>query len=1065
MKQTSIVSLLSVLVFLFIGGMTSVWGQTAELRTVKGTMVDVSSGEPVIGAYISLDSSSKYGAMTDFEGNFVLQIPQSTSEKATFSVECVGFEEASLTLAELLALDTIRLRVESELLDEVVVVGYGTQKKASSVGSISQTSGAEIQRAGNMNSVGEALQGKLNGVVLFNSTGQPGGNEATMYIRGKSSWQSSSPLVLVDGIERNMNDVDFNEIESVSVLKDASATAVYGVRGANGVILLTTKRGTSDEPVVSFSTNFGFKQPTAVGEWADHITSMKMYNEAVANEGNWGNLIPESTIAAWENAFATGNYGPYNDVFPNVDWYDEILQTAISHSYNVNINGKSEFMKYFASVGYQHDGSIYNIPKSEDYDPRAYFDRLNWRANFDFNLTKTTQFSVNVAGKMSYRNSQFYSDVYSKLTLAPNNMFPIKYSDGYWGDATNQGANPIADITAGGQVKHKNYQGWYDVKLTQDFSFITEGLKAHAQVSYNSYSTNRDRIRNGGIYGGADFSQMNAFPREYRTYDYTSPMVDENGFITYPIIANKSGFHGNKYFDTPPGYDYDATTSLGSRLYYEIGVNYNRTFNGHEIGAMALWNRQKIDSSGDGSKFDFPSFREDWVGRVTYNWKERYLFEGNVSYTGSEKFAPGKRYGLFPSFSAGWRLTEEPWMKWSKRVLTNFKVRYSWGKVGTDAGASRFQYIQLFNQGGTVNFGKDENTAWGPTYSEGDIAQPNATWETAVKQNLGIEFSLFKKLSIAVDLFDESREGILLSPRTTAAWVGVNIAAANLGKTMNHGIDLEVKWNDRIGSSFNYYVNFAFSTSENRVVFRDDPANFLDHQKDAGKPIGWQTRYVVTGNYETIDDIFNAASSGLAAATTILPGDFAYMDYDANGVINNQDKVVVPHLNYPLTTYALTLGFDWKGLSFSAMFYSPQGVYKNYINAYLWDFPEGYVKAQPNSAERWTVATANTEGVSRPTIHLTNTAHNKTESTYRFTDYSYVRLKNVELAYTIPKRWQKAMKMSNCRVVVSGNNLYTWWKGDKRIDPETSNADGTVSENANIYPILRTYTVGLRFSF
>lgn len=1064
MKQSQFALKLLVSAFFMLSGFASLWGQNTNMKTVTGTVIDASSGEPVIGAYISLDSSNKYGAMTDFDGGFVLSIPSATSGRSTFTIECVGFEDKTLTLSEIQASTKIPLNIKSELLDEVVVVGYGTQKKASSVGSISQTSGAEIQRAGNMNSVSEALQGKLNGVVAFNSTGQPGANSATIYIRGKSSWQSSSPLVLVDGIERNMDDVDFNEIESLSVLKDASATAVYGVRGANGVILLTTKRGTSDHPTVTFSANMGLKSPTATGEWADHITSMKMYNEANANEGNWGNMIPESTIAAWENAFATGNYGPYNDVFPNVDWYDEILQTAVSHNYNVNINGKSEFMKYFASVGYQHDGSIYNIPKAEDYDPRAYFNRLNWRANFDFNLTKTTVFSVNVAGKMSYRNSQFYSDVYSKLTLAPNNSFPIKYSNGYWGDATNQGANPIADITAGGQVKHKNYQGWYDVKLNQDLSFITKGLKAHAQVSYNSYSTNRDRIRTGGIFGGAEFSQMNAFPREYRTYDYSNPIEMEDGTIMYPVIENKSGFHGNKYYTTPPGVDFDATTNLASRLYYEVGVNYNRTFAGHEVGAMALWNRQKAESSG-GSSFDFPSFREDWVGRVTYNWKERYLFEGNVSYTGSEKFAPGKRYGLFPSFSAGWRLTEEPWMKWSKNVLSNFKVRYSWGKVGTDAGASRFQYIQLFNQGGTVNFGKDENTAFGPTYSEGAVAQPNATWESAIKQNLGIEFSLFKKLSVAVDLYDEQRSGILLSPRTTAAWVGVSIAAANLGRTKNHGIDLEVKWNDKIGSAFHYFVNFAFSTSENRVVFRDDPQNFLDYQRDAGKPINWQTRYLVTGNYETIDDIFNAAKPGFAAATTIIPGDFTYIDFDADGDVDNQDKVVVDRLNYPLTTYSLTVGFDWKGLSFSAMMYSPQGVHKNYINAYLWDFPEGYVKAQPQSSERWTYATANREGIVRPTTHLANTANNKTESTYRFSDYSYIRLKNVEISYTIPKRWQKAMSMTNCRVFVSGNNLLTWWKGDYRIDPETSNSDGTVNENANIYPILRTYTVGLRFAF
>ncbi|MCM1501791.1 MAG: TonB-dependent receptor [Bacteroidales bacterium] len=1034
------------------------WSQDAVIR---GTIVDASGGEPVIGAYISLGGSSGHGCMTDLDGRYELALPVSTKDDAVLTVICVGYEDTEVSFGTLRRNGRIAINVKSELIEEIVVVGYGTQKKTSSVGSIAQANGSELQKSGNVNSVSEALQGRLNGVIAFNTTGQPGDNSASIYIRGKSSWQNTSPLVLVDGIERDMNDVDFNEIESISVLKDASATAVYGVRGGNGVILLTTKRGTEEKPRINFSMNIGLKSPTTKSDWADYVTSMKMYNEAMANEGNWNGLISQETIDAWEHAFATGNYGPYNDVFPHVDWNEEILQTAVSHSYNVNINGKAKAMRYFASVGYQHDGSIYNIEKAEDYDPRAYFDRLNWRANFDFNITKTTTFSVNVAGKMGYRNSQYYADVYGFLTVAPSNSFPIRYSDGYWGDATNQGVNPIADMSAGGQIRHKSFQGWYDAKLVQDFRFITEGLKAHASISYSSASVNRDRVRTGGIFGGSDFSQMNAFPREYRIYDYTSPVYGDDGTVSYPYTA---GYHGNRYYTTPPGTDFDTTTSLSRKLFYEFGISYARKFNGHDVSAMALMNRQITETSG-GSTFAFPAYREDWVARVTYNWKERYLFEANASYTGSEKFAPGMRFGFFPSFSVGWRITEEPWMKWSRKVLTNMKVRYSCGKVGTDIGAGRFQYIQLYDQNGTVNFGKDENTAFGPTYIEGSIAQPHATWETSVKQNLGIEIGLWKRLKIALDLFDEKRDGILLSPRTTAAWVGASISAANLGKTKNHGLELEVNWSDRVGTSFSYFVNFAFAASENRIVFRDDPNNFLDYQKDAGKPINWQTRYVVSGNYETIDDIFNSATLNSAAASTIIPGDLAYIDYNGDGVVDSNDQVVTKNLNYPLSTYTLTLGFDWKGLSFSMMFYSPQGVYKNYINAYLWDFPSGYVKAQPNTLDRWTYETAGTAGVQRPAIHVNNTANNTVPSTYRFTDYSYIRLKNVELSYTLPKRWRKAAQMANCSVYVSGNNLFTWWKGDKRIDPETSNSDGTVNETANIYPILRTYTIGLRLGF
>ena len=1060
-RNPSFLKLLQLGAFLLLG-LSPLWGQN---RTVSGTVLDASSGEPVIGAYVSLAGSNRNGAITDLDGHFTMTVPASTRESAILTSVCVGYADKEVTLGELMRSPQILMEIQAELIDEVVVVGYGTQKKTSAVGSISQTSGTELMKAGNMNSVSEALQGKLNGVIAFNTTGQPGDNSATIYIRGKSSWQNFSPLVLVDGIERNMNDVDFNEIEAISVLKDASATAVYGVRGGNGVILLTTKRGTSEKPKVSFNMNVGLKNATTHGEWADYVTAMKMYNEAVANEGVWDKIIPQSTIEAWQNALATGNYGPYNDVFPQVNWAKEILTTAVSHNYNVNINGKSEFMKYFASVGYQHDGSIYNIPKNDEYDPRAYYNRLNWRSNFDFFLTKTTTLSMNIAGKMGYRNSQFYSDVYAKLTLAPTNAFPIRYSDGYWADsATDQGSNPIANMTHGGQVRHKVFQGWYDVKLTQDIGSLVPGLKAHAQVSYNSASTNRDRIRTGGIYGGADFSQMNAYPREFRVYDYANPITAEDGSIMYNYT---DGWYGNKYYDLPSGYDYDALTNMNRRLYYELGLNYAGSFRDHNVTAMALFNRQRVDKTedNDSSLFEFPSFREDWVGRVTYNWKERYLAEANVSYTGSEKFAPGKRFGLFPSFSVGWRLTEEPWMKGAKNVLSNAKFRYSWGKVGTDAGASRFQYIQLYQQNGTVNFGKNENTEFGPRYIEGAIAQPNATWETFVKHNLGIELGFFKKLSVSLDLFDEQRSGILLTPRTTAAWVGVSLSAANLGRTKNHGIDLEVKWQDKFGSDFHYYVNLAFSTSENRVVYRDDPRNFLPHEKDAGKPINPQNRYIAIGNYETIDDIFNSALPGFVGSNLIIPGDISYIDFNADGVVNDKDNVITQHVNYPLTTYAATLGFDWKGWSFSMMFYSPQGVWKNYINSYLWDFPSSRMLVQPQALERWTRETANTEGLMRPSIHNTNNNNNAQASNYRFRDYSYIRLKNVELSYTLPKKVQKAMMMSNCQLYATGNNLFTWWKGDYRIDPETSNSDGGVNENANIYPIVRTFTLGVRFAF
>lgn len=1033
------------------------------VRTVKGVAVDSASGEPLVGAYVSLVGGRNVGAMTDLDGSFTIQLPAATGNDALLRIETIGYEETEITVGEVVSGGTISVKVKSELLDEVVVVGYGVQKKVSSVGSITQTKGEDLLRVGNITNVSEALQGQMAGVVSINTTGQPGENTASIYIRGKSTWQNTDPLVLVDGIERDMNDVDFNEIESISVLKDASATAVYGVRGGNGVILLTTKRGTSERPTVRFNTGMSFKQPTARNRWADYVTSMQIWNEANANDGNWQALFPQSTINAWADAIADGNTGPYNDIFPSVIWEDELLQTAVSENFNVNVNGKTEFMKYFASIGYQHDGSIYKVGRRETFDPRIYFNRLNWRANFDFNLTKTTVFSVNVAGKMSYRNKPYHSDVYAMLTRAPEHDFPIRWSDGAYGDGTSRGSNPLADFYEGGQFHFKTFQGWYDAKLKQNLDFITKGLSAYASISYDQSTTTRNTVQLGAAFSAtnSDATQQNSYPSEWRKYDYTSPVYGAGGQIVgYDYVGD---FHGVQTYTIPAATTFDAVTRLANKLYYEAGINYERKFGDHEVTALALFNRTKSTVSGSTS-LSFPSYREDWVGRLTYNWKERYLFEGNISYTGSEKFAPGMRFGLFPSWSVGWRVTEEPWMKWSEKVLTNLKLRFSRGTVGTDAGAARFQYIQLFTQDGSQNFGRFTNTAAGPMYLEGSIANANATWETSVKNNLGIEIGIVSKLTLNIDLFDEQRSGILLTPQTTAAWSGATYTAANLGRTKNHGLELELGWQDKIGHDFHYYADFGFATSESRIIARDDPPSYEEHLKYAGKPIGFQTRYIVSGNYNSIDDLFNAAQSSFVTNAMLAAGDLSYIDYNADGVIDSKDKVPSPYLGYPLTTFSLKIGFDWKGLSLSALFYSPYGMHKLYPSYYLYDFPYDFVKAQPNTLDRWTPDKAVDSGFIRPTVHA-SPKQNDQDNSREYIDATYVRLKNVDISYSFPKKWVRTIGMSDCRIFVSGNNLFTIWGGDSRLDPETSESDGSSSDTGNIYPIVKTYTMGLRFAF
>ena len=1029
------------------------WGQN---HSIKGQIVDAKSNEPLIGVNITVEGTSN-GTISDVDGHFTL----TATPDAVLKISYIGYREILLKVADLKKDAIISLEEDSKQLEEVVVVGYGVQKKVTSVGSITQTGGNELMKGGSVNSVSEALQGKLNGVVAINSSGMPGDNEVKMYIRGKSTWDNTDPLVLVDGIERNMNDVDMNEIESISVLKDASATAVYGVRGGNGVILITTKRGTDTAPVINFSANYTFKSPTTSMKLADHVTAMQAYNMAMANDASWDKLIPQSTIDAWSRAYAEGNYGAYNDVFPYVNWWDELITGGFTQNYNINIRGGTDYMKYFASAGYQGDGDIYDLKKNDDFDPRHTYKRYNWRSNFDFNFTKSTKLSINIAGSMGYRNKSIDNDSpFNRILTESTSDHPIMYSDGNWGD--DEEKNPVANMNLGGAKLRKTFQGWYDASLEQKLDFITKGLKVAAKVSYSSSSTTNTDVYRGG--GSAD-QALKSIVRYHRVYDYANPVVNTDGTITYPMIEDKR-LPTSESVPLPPGVTmWDGLDAYTRRFYYEFSVAYNRSFNDHNVSALALVNRKIYDeryTENNTQYMRFPNYNEDWVGRVTYNWKERYLTEMNISYTGSEKFARGERFGLFPSFSLGWRLSEEPFIKKSiGKVLTNAKFRYSWGKVGSDAGAKRWNYIQQFTSDGNITLGTDASgQIWGPLYHEGDVANLNSTWEKSTKQNLGIEIGLWNKLDITLDLFDEKRKDILMEPQTTSFITGAKFNALNIGSTKNHGFELELHYNDKIGSDFRYHVGFTLASSENRVVFRDDPVTGPNHLKEAGKPIGHQNRYLAVGNYETIDDVFNNAQTGSinsVAPGQVVPGDFIYIDFDSNGILNGQDKVAVDELNYPLHTYGLNLGFDWKGLSFSAMFYAPTGVYKLVNSVYSASFKSGKINAQPDVMNAWTPETANTSGVRAPALHLTNDgAFNGTESTYRYQNFSYLRLKTMELGYNLPKKWLKTVGLKSLQVYVTGNNLLTWWGGDDRIDPEGEQAK---------YPILRSFTSGVRVSF
>lgn len=1030
----------------------------AQQNGWSGRVVDANTNEPLIGVSIQIRGTGT-GTISDFDGNFTL----SGSIGDVISISYVGYKAHRIKLTARKNLGIIKLSEDSETLDEVIVVGYGVQKKASSVGSIVSAKGDDLLKVGSVTSVSEALQGQMPGVVAINTTSKPGEDAAELFIRGKATWEDASPLVLVDGIERDFNDVDVNEIESISVLKDASATAVYGVKGANGVILLTTKRGSNEKPKISFSSNFGFKLPSASPEWGDYATAMSQYNIAQANDGNWGALRPESEIAAWRNAIATGNYGPYNDVFPQVDWWDEVVRNVgYQQNYNINIRGGTEKMAYFVSLGYLNDGDIFDAPKQEQYDPSFNYKRYNWRSNFDFNITKSTKFSVNVAGNLGYQNQPAYQNgndekFFLPLMNTPSNEFPIKYSDGIWGKSKNSN-NPIALLTESGSRNTKSYQGFYDFILNQKLDFITKGLSLKATLSYTTSSSWLSQLVRGMILGANDLNASESLLTVYRTYDYANPNPDGS----YNIKTQEyfpEGSYSSTVDDLPLGGSYDGFKKYSRKLYYEVALNYARKFGNHDVTGLFLFNR-KMNESTTGAAMEFPSYEEDWVGRVTYNYDQRYLFEFNGAYTGSEKFAPGKRFGFFPSASVGWRIHEEPWIKnITKEYLTNLKIRYSYGMVGNDKGATRFNYFNEFSQSGNVSFGLNSSTAYGPVYIEQRLGDSDATWETSVKQNLGLEIGLWGNLNITLDLFDEHRSNILMARKTIPSWAASSVAfpEVNLGKTKNHGLELDISYNNKIGK-FNYFARFNFATSENRVVFKDDPKNQLEYLKAEGKPIGYASKYLANGNFQSLDDIFNSAQSTInnGLHNKLVPGDLYYIDFNGDGIISSYDSVPVEALSSPYTTLGLTLGGSYKGFSFRMLWYSALDVYKDHIGGYLWDFPSGVIKVQPNTLETWSADNPLAEGPVRPSLHIINN-YNSLSSTYTYANHSYLRLKTLEISYNFPKRLIKNLFLSKFEIYANGNNLLTFSPADPRRDPETS--------SGSVYPIVKRYNVGFRLGF
>lgn len=1056
----SILCAILICISLSIFGENEIYAQTPKKVMAKGNIVD-ENNIPLLGATILQQNTSK-GSVADFDGNFSLEVDYNSNIEISY----VGYKTQVIQNVTDSSIIKVKLELDSTNLEEVVIVGFGTQTKQTLVGAVESVKGEELQKVGSVSTISEGLQGVLPGLTVINTNGKPGSDAADIYLRGKSSWNETGPLTLVDGIQRDINNIDPNEIETISVLKDASATAVYGVRGANGVILITTKRGKLGKPQFNFTSNFGFKDPTAKPEYSDYITSQKMYNEAATNEGLWGQLIPQSTIDAW-----TQNYdqrGPNNIYFPEVDWTDEVVGIGYEQTYNLNMSGGSRLVRYFVSLGHRNDGDIFKTTPQDEYDPAFNLKKYNWRTNLDFDVTPSTKFSVNFSGNYRVRTQPGYridgngedgfgqSQFFGLLYSSPRNLFPIRYEDGY-GDSSNGEANLLMALNEGGVRTYKYFQGFYDAQLTQGLDFITKGLSFKGSINYSSQSSYEERILRVGL-GSANVGII----RYFRNYDYANPIVADDGTVTYPLISEvrfpNDQSQGTAVVATNP-----SLFSYQRRLNYKFQFDYNRAFGDHTVKTNAIMTRQITNTRNK-----YSAKREEWIGRINYYYKKRYLLELNGSYSGSEKFSPKNRFGFFPSVGLGWVASEESFVK---KIAGNWldllKINYSYGITGADGNEfpnndqDRFQYVQIYNTGGNVNFGYDALTGYGPRYVEGSLANESVGWETSRVHNLTVKFEAFKKLTLGLDLYKESRTDILMDVRQQSFTGVVNPPTGNLGETKKRGYEFQIGWKDKITKNLSYGVDFNTAFSENRIVFRNDPSGQVDYLKQAGKPIGWNSsggqRYLDAGFYDSLDDLYNGATPSLGVAqTSLLPGDVSYVDYNGDGQITNEDLVAMDKtIKFPLNTYNLGLNVGYKNLSLSARFYGVSNTGYIIPNLYYYDDMSNYIQSNPDVLNRWTPETAAT--ATKPVLHLNDYAHSKQSSTLTYADGSYVRLKSAEISYRFTKGLVKKLGLKSAQVYANGNNLYTWSRLPDQLDPE-SNGTGS-------YPIIRRYSLGVRVSF
>lgn len=1052
-------------------------GRTAKVQatqnhkiTVSGTVLDKTTNDPLIGVSVVVKGVANAGTITDMDGKFTLKLPYA---EAPLVFSYLGYQPQEIVPGAKKEL-TVLLQEDTKALQEVVVVGYTKQRKETMIGSVATITTKDLTQSPTAN-INNALAGRLPGLIVNQyAGGEPGVDQSELFIRGKATYGNQSAIVIVDGIERDMSYLAPDEIETFTILKDASATAAYGIRGANGVIVITTKRGkAAEKATVNLKASIGINQPIGFPEYLGSADYATLYNEARLNDAKMTgadisslNLFSQQAIDNFRRAKGDNSDGLGYDW----DYYDFAFKPGLQEDVSLSIRGGTDKVRYYVLANYFSQGGNYKYSNAGEYDSQTKFTRYNFRSNIDININRYLSTRLDLGARITDRNAPGttagrlmticatqppYLPILVEENAHPQNEEYIQQNPRgmLYGDNIYR-YNLLGELSRTGYLNEKNTYLNGSFAMNLDMEFLTKGLKAEVMFSYDA-SEGRWINR-----------KLDTYKDGYREYPKYATFMPIEGSDAYMAGGHYTGAYktGNKYdIDQTIGNGFSHNASDG-RTYIQARLDYNRLFsNRHEVTAMLLANRGNRTVNNE-----LAYHSQGITGRFAYYYNQKYLMEFNFGYNGSENFAPGKRYGFFPAGSIGWVVSEEEFMK--KASWIDFlKVRASYGLVGSDNVSSRFPYLAFYGGGSGYDFGNNFGTNVGGT-SEGNLANANLTWEKARKLNVGIDFTtLNQRLALTIDAFYEYRFDIITDMNSDGIIgypdiVGKDAALQNLGEVSNRGVDIELSWNDKIGKDFRYYIRPNLTFSRNRLEYKAEVARKNSWRKETGKRLYENFVYVFDHFVADQEEADRLNKIGYQPWGQLIPGDVVYKDLDRNGVIDDEDRTAMGNPRSPELMFGIPFGFQYKNFDFSVLL---QGATKSSIllnGAAVFDFPQfeqdkiGRVKKM--HLDRWTPETAAT--AKYPALHYGTHDNNKNGNSSLFLyDASYLRLKNVEIGYNVSPKLLRKFHVQQARIYVQGLNLLTFDKlGDVDIDPETKSGDG-----ASWYPIQKVFNFGIDITF